>query len=116
MTRTFLMSPTNDLVVGSDGNVAIVADAAAVASDSRAALQTQRGELQFDVTRGVPSFATVWNANRTAQFEAAARVELRRVPGVQSVEALTARREPGALRYTATIRTAFGGVVVNGTL
>lgn len=116
MTRTILMTPRNDISIGADGSVQIVSGIAAVGSDCRAAMQTQRGELQYAATRGIPSLALVWNNYLPAQFEAAARLEIRQVPGVLGVVSLAVERRPGVVRYTAVIRTLYGEANANGSI
>lgn len=114
MTKTFESNTANDLVRGADGNLSIVSGLAAVALNCRSAMQAQRGEMVFAADRGIPTFGTVWNAYRPAQFEAAARAALRRVDGVLSIDEFTVTRAGDAFGYTATIRTAYGRAAVNG--
>lgn len=116
MNLTFLASPSNDFTVGPDGNFVLATGAAAVASDARAAMQAQRGEMPFAANRGVPTLATAWTRYNPTAFEAAGRVVLAGVPGVLGVEAFTVTREGETLRYTATIRTPYGRAAVNASL
>lgn len=114
MTQTLASDERNDLVLDRIGRILILSDAPAVAANCRSAVQAQRGEMQFAADKGLPTFATAWNRYNPVQFEAAARVIIRAVPGVLSIESFTVRRQGEVLGYTAVIRTVYGGAVVNG--
>lgn len=114
MTRTLETDADNDLVLDRSGSLSILTDLAAIAANCRTAVQAQLGEMMFAADKGMPTFATAWNAYNPAQFEAAARVILAGVPGVLSVDGFTVARVGEVLRYTATIRTVYGGTVING--
>lgn len=108
MTRTLAATQTNDLTVNAAGDLVVAVDLAAVASDCRAAMQAQRGEMVFAQDRGMPTLAVAWERFDPAAFEAAARRVLGRVPEVTSVLSITAIRDGDQLRYTAVIRTPYG--------
>jgi hypothetical protein len=116
VTRTFATDSNNDLVLDRAGALTILVDIEAVAADCRTAIQAQLGEMMFAVDQGMPMFATAWNDYNPAQFEAAARVIMLGVPGVLSVDAFAVERVGESLRYTATIRTAYGEAALNGGL
>ena len=116
MARTLASNADNDLVLDPQGRLLILEGQAAVAANCRSAIQAQRGEMVLAVDRGMPTFGTAWNGYRPGQFEAAARVILRDVPGVLSVDAFTVGREGDRLVYAATIRTVYGEAALNGGL
>lgn len=108
MTRTIATDAANDLIVSALGNLSVVTDRDAIAADCRSAMQAQLGEMVYAQDRGMPTLATAWNQYNPAQFEAAGRRTLLRVPGVTAVESFTVARDGERLRYTAVIRTPFG--------
>lgn len=114
MTRSLAMDANNDLVLGPDGNLAFVADLAAVLQNCKSAMQTQLGEVALDTTRGIPTFDTVFTAWNPDQFEVAARAMLLSVSGVVAVTAFSAARANNIMSYTATIQTTFGTGDING--
>lgn len=114
MTRTLASDANNDLVLDRLGNVSIVEGLEAVAANCKTAIQAQRGEMIYAFDKGMPTMATAWDRYNPIQFEAAARVILRAVPGVLGVDNFTVNRVGERLVYTATIRTTFGGTVING--
>jgi hypothetical protein len=116
MTKTFESNDRNDLVIGTDGNLSIVSGLRAVALNCRSAMQAQRGEMLFAADRGIPTLGTVWNAYLPAQFEAAARVAIKRVAGVVAVTGFTIDRTGEAFGYTATIQTIYGETTANAGL
>lgn len=113
MTRTLASDADNDLVTDARGNLSVVTGLEAVAADCRSAMQAQRGEMVFAQDRGIPTLETAWTQYNPAQFEAAGRRALLRVPGVTGVDSFTVAREGERLRYTATIRTIFGEATLN---
>lgn len=114
MTQTLASDANNDLVLDRAGNVLIATGRDAVAYNCKTAIQAQRGEMMFAVDKGMPTAATAWDRYNPIQFEAAARTILRAVPGVVGVDSFTVSRAADRLVYTATIRTIYGGVTVNG--
>lgn len=116
MTRTLASSVANDLIVDPSGNLIMLTGLAAVAADCRSAMQAQLGEMVFAQDRGIPTLATIWNQYNPAQFQAAGRRALLRIPDVLGVESIVVTRDGGTVRYTATIRTIYGETVVNAGL
>jgi hypothetical protein len=114
MTRTLASDANNDIILDRLGNVSIVSGLAAVAANCKTAIQAQRGEMIYAANKGMPTLATAWNRYNPVQFEAAARTILRAVPDVLGVDNFVVSRVGERLVYTATIRTTFGGTVVNG--
>ena len=112
--RSFASTASNDLQLGADGNLAIVTGAPAVEVVARHHMQTRRAEMIHEMQSGIPFDITAWvGAPNLAQFEAAARIRLRQVPGVIEVVEFEASQQGDALTYRATLRTEFGEVSVS---
>lgn len=116
MTRTLATDASNDLVVTALGSVSVATGLAAVAADCRSAMQAQLGEMVFAQDRGMPTLATAWNQYIPAQFEAAGRRTLLRVPDVTGVDSFVVTREGERLRYTATLRTVYGEASIDASV
>jgi hypothetical protein len=116
MTRTLGSNTENDLVTDAAGNLRVLTGLDAVAADCRSAMQAQLGEMVYAQDRGIPTLATIWNQYNPAQFEAAGRRALLRIPDVTGVESIIVTRDGGTVRYTATIRTIYGETTINAGL
>lgn len=108
MTFSIAMDDNYDLFLDERGNLATVIGAKACAQNSRSAMSAQRGEMVLAMQRGIPTMATVFSQFDPAQFEAAARIALRRVPGVLGVTAFDVMQVGTAVEYTTTLLTEFG--------
>jgi hypothetical protein len=115
MTRVFTVDDNNDLVLATDGNLAISSDLEAIMQACQHAAQAQLAEMVLAVDQGVPNFQTIWNgAPNVLQFEAYLRRQLQNVTGVVEVSELTTSISNNVLSYTAVIQTQFGQGVING--
>ena len=116
MTRTFSADGNNDLYLGPDGALAIVADKEAVMQAAQQAAQTQLGEMIYAVDQGLPNFGAVWNgAPNLSQFEAYLRRTILAVAHVVGIQSLTITARDNTLFYVAEIETDYGpGVLSNG--
>lgn len=85
--KTLLLNPVSwDLMIDSDGNIAVASDPFSLAQDAASAIKLFQGELWFDTTQGIPYFTQIFgkppNINLIkAQFGNAALT----VPGVIAV-------------------------------
>jgi hypothetical protein len=112
--RSFATDETNDLFI-QGRNLAIVTDLQAVLNVAKHAAQAILGEMVFAKTEGMPYFETIWSGNPTsAAFEAAFRVRVARIPGVETIASLEANQVGDAMQYRAEIVTIYGAGVVNG--
>lgn len=112
---TFAVNSENDLYLGTDGNIALATDATALAQLSAQVVKALRGEMVFDVTRGMPNMTTAWAGSANVpQYEAAARQRLLALPDVRSIVSLVSARNGETLSYVAELRTTFGALTVNG--
>jgi hypothetical protein len=112
--KTLNTDENNDLFL--DGkNIALAYDVAAVGKVCEQIVQTQRGELQFDITRGIPWFETIfasiryiklWASDMVLAFEGVANVT-----GVTSFKYEISERN---VKYVAQINSIYGKVALNG--
>ncbi len=116
MSKSLAVDPlTNDLFLGTDGNLAQTRDLAAVLQAAQHAAQTQLGEMIYAVDQGVPNFDTIWNgAPNLSQFDAFLRRAILAVGGVRQVLEVDVRTERNTLNYRAVIQTVYGTAVLNG--
>ena len=113
--RSLASSQTNDLVFAPDGRLSVVDGLPAVEVVARAHMQTRRGEMVHAIQQGMPFDLVAWAGRpNLPQFEASARRRLLEVSGVREVVAFNARMDGDVLTYSATLRTDFGEVALNG--
>lgn len=117
--RTLAENSNNDLFLGSDNNLDILTDLDATLQSCKSAIETQRGELQYDVNRGVPTSQTIWNGIPNEQrFRFYCLEAVRGVPGVEKITQFDIEIRAKELVYTMTIVTIFGtdtvGNIING--
>lgn len=112
--KTLNTDDNNDLFL-EGRNISIATDIRAVAKVCEQVVQTQRGELQFDITRGIPWFETVfasprylklWASNMTDAFNSVTNVT-----GVTSFKYQVSDR---TVKYVAQINSIYGKAAING--
>lgn len=115
MSMTFATDGSNDLFVGTDGRLSVVSGLDAIRYACEHIAKSQLGEMIYATDRGLPNFELVWSgAPNLPQWEASLRAALLSVDGVLDVPSLSVTRSAGVLSYTAEIKTAYGGAVLNG--
>lgn len=115
MSLTLAVNANNDLYLDKSGSLAQVRDIQSTLQSAQQAAQTQLGEMQYHVDRGIPNFSVIWNGHpNVAQFEAALRRELMKVTDVLDVPQLSTALVGDRVVYSATIKTTFGTVPLNG--
>lgn len=115
MTTQIAVTAKNDIFTDAHGNLGLVYDIDAVLQAAQQAAQSQLGEMQYAIDRGIPNFAVLWGgAPSIAQFEAALRRELLLVTDVIGVPEISVTLAGDAVVYTATIQTVFGNGAING--
>lgn len=115
MTQTLATNNQNDIYLGSNGNLVMLRDLAAIEAACATAAKAQLGEEVLSVNAGIPNFQTIWvGSPNYAIFESYLRKTLENVGGVIGVQSLTLSILGDVLKYTATIQTAFGKAVING--
>lgn len=117
MTKTFSVDNNNDLFIDSNGNLAISIDEDAVLLSCQHIAKAQRGEMIYQITRGIPNFQTIWNGKpNLLQFDGALRQALLSVDGVTQIISLNLSITNDVLNYTVVIQTIYGVSTLNGQL
>lgn len=115
MSLTLAVNARNDLFVGTDGNLARYSDLPAIMQAAAQAAKTQLGEMIYATDEGLPNFDVIWSgAPNLAQYDAALRVAILAVDGVQQILSLVVTRAGEAVTYTASIQTVYGTAILNG--
>ena len=85
MTTLLLDTQAWDLVLDSNGNIALASPPYSVAQDVASAIRTFQGELWYDTTQGVPYWQSFLGQNPTiSQLQQAFNQAALTVPGVTS--------------------------------
>ena len=104
---------TNDLYLDGFGNLALRDDADAVANIVKNRQLTITGELQYNITAGMPYFTTVWTQPRDLRiFESFMVADAESVPGVRHVNTFAAEVNGEVLNFNMNISTIFGDITV----
>jgi hypothetical protein len=112
---TFLSNSKNDLQLTNGGDMALISGLAGIAQVAAQFMQARQGEMFLALPDGIPYESVLWAGTpNIAQFEAAGRATLLRVPQVVEVLSFDAQLDDGVLSYTANIRTDLGTTTVNG--
>lgn len=115
MTRILAVDENNDIYIGRDGRLAILAGLPAVVQACEHAAKVQLGEMIRATNRGIPNFEVIWNGSpNTAQFDAALRAAVLAVADVVRVLALSVQNNSGVLSYQITIETIYGEGIIRG--
>jgi hypothetical protein len=113
--RTFQVDENNNFVIGADGQIPIVGPLPSIIQTARQYSQARRDEMIYKADEGVPYAMIAWAADpNEAAFEVAQRQRLLQVEGVNAVTAFEIIRVGEVLKYTATLDTIEGELVVNG--
>lgn len=112
--RTFASDGvSNDLYIAPSGQLAIASDLTALAQVCEHVVKTMMGELILQGDQGIPNFQLIWNgAPNIAQAENSIREALLNVDGVLDVPELSAFVSDNVFRYSATIKTIYGGTTL----
>ena len=112
--RTLNTDENNDLFLDR-GAFATASDVRAVAKVCEQVVQTQRGELQFDTTRGIPWFETVFASIRYIKLWASKMTDaFKSVPNVTGVTSFKYEVKDRTVKYVAQINSIYGKAVLNG--
>lgn len=115
MTITLSTNANNDIHITPSGGLAVASGLDAVSQACVQAAQAILGEMVFAVDKGVPAFSQVWKGSpNLQQFDLYLRKQILSVADVIEIPSLTVEASAGVLSYTATIRTIYGEVTVNG--
>jgi hypothetical protein len=115
MVQMFSLNSSNDIFIGSDGNLSLSNGVEAVALACKTASLAQLGEEVLTDTQGLPNFQAVWvGTPNYALYESYLRNTLLAVPGVLKVNSITLSASQNVLHYTATLHTQFGPTQISG--
>lgn len=113
--RTILTDENNDIYL-SNFNIAIGEDKEAVAQIVNNVLRTQKGELSYDTTRGIPYLETVLGDNPDVDLWSSHMVNA--IKGVQYVNRVISfipkvDNETNTLSFISRISTIYGDFNIN---
>ncbi|EIS4806040.1 hypothetical protein ACSD30_000715 [Escherichia coli] len=115
--KSLAVNSKNDLYINAAGSLDVAQDIRAVMHSAQQAAQAQLGEMMYATNLGLPTFGVVWNGSpNPAVYEAWLRQALINNPGVHDVRSITVTTVDNSLRYSATITTDYGELVLNGGL
>lgn len=107
---TFSITNNNDIYLGIDGNLSMAQDLGGVEAVCRNHAQTILGEMMHATDMGVPYF---FGSASLAQIRASLRRRLLQVDGVTAIDRLDVLVDGDAIKYTADIRTIYGGLSIS---
>jgi len=114
---TFAENENRDIYVGTDNQVAMLSGRDAAAQASKAAIETQRGEVIYATNVGMPTASVVWNKSpNLQQFEFYARKQIMATPTVTEIVEFSAEIVGDGVEYQATIRTENGEAQIDGSV
>ncbi len=106
-----------DLFIGTNNQLGILTEIEATEQACKSAVETQRGELRYNTTRGIPTSQTVWDGIPNQQrFQFYCIQALRAITGVVEVQQFSSEIVENTLIYDAIILTEFGVVTLTGSL
>lgn len=113
--RTVSTNANNDIYLGQDGNLAMVADVLAVSETAVHYAKTLRNEMIQEYDLGVPFFIVAFGPSvNIQQFDAAMKARIMQTPEVSAITSFETTQEGDVLKYTATIETTYGAALING--
>ena len=106
---------TNDIYLDGFNSLAAKEDAEALANIVKNRQQTIAGELQYNITAGLPYFTTVFaHPSRDLRiFESFMVSDAESVPGVLYVNTFSAEVNGEVLNFNMDIATVFGNITVS---
>jgi len=104
---------SNDIFVGSDGNLTMANDIEALKQDCEHALKTQLGEMFLNPAGGMPTLTDVWLSRNFIKWEAVARATLIKINGVVNIQNFTMTTSGDIFEYTARILTVYSPTLLN---
>ncbi len=117
--RILAENENRDLEKGANNQLSMLVDLDATLQACESAIEAQRGEMQYDTTRGIPMSSTLWSGVSNQQrFQFYCREALGAIEGVQEITRFDTEILDNTLVYEAVIVTIFGtgtiGNIING--
>jgi len=111
--KTLATDENNDIYLTNNGYT-FLEGKEAVAAVAENVLRTHRGELQFDVTRGIPWFETVFSSIRNLPaWSAQMVIAIKKVQGVTGLVSFDYQLSGSLVEYVAKIKTIYGETEIN---
>lgn len=115
MTLTLGLNSSNDIYLGTDGNIVLLSGIEAVGGACYTISKTRLGEMVLSNTQGIPYFQSLWNGTPNLKiWESYLVAQLQNVLGVTGVQSVTTSINNNALNYIATIQTQYGVTTITG--
>lgn len=106
---------TNDLYLDELGNIVFARDVQALQQVISNNVKLQLGELQYDITRGVPYLETIFGENPDVNlWESYMQDAVEKVNNVIRIESIESTITDNILNYEIIILSTFGEVKING--
>lgn len=111
--RSLLTDENNDLFLVNFG-LAIGEDQKATAQIVNNVLRTQKGEVKYDITRGIPYLETVLGDNPDVDLWSAYMIQaIKNIEYVNRVISFIPKVDGNTLTYTSRISTIYGDFNIN---
>lgn len=102
-----------DLFLGSNNQLVVYTEIQATLQACRSVIESQRGELQFDILRGIPTEEVIWSGVPNQQrFQFFCITALRAIEGVNEISQFNTEIIDNSLRYEAKIVTIYGEATI----
>lgn len=117
MVQTFSTNSSQDIFIGSDGNLSVSTGLQGVIDACETATYAQLHEMVLANNLGMPNYQTIWIGQPNYPiWNLYLRNTLESVAGVNSVKNIQISRGNNILNYTATIKTDFGTTTISGSV
>ncbi len=112
---SFSINQNNDIHLGNDGNLALVAGQQAIKNCCEHYAKALRGEMIHKLDKGMPYWQTTFGRQADIPlFEALFRERMLEIDGVIAVISFSAALIDNTLNYTAVIQTIYGSINLYG--
>lgn len=115
--RVFAENENRDLFTGSNNQLVMRTGLQAVLQACQSIIEAQRGELQYNRTRGIPTASTIWaGVTNQQRFRFFCIEALKTISGVTAVKRFNSDIVGSVLQYETEIKTEFGIATIRGSL
>jgi hypothetical protein len=116
MVQSFDLSPSGDVYIGANGNLAVATGLQAIQDACLNVCRARLGEEVLTTGNGLPYFECVFNGSpNLAIFRSYLITVLNNVPGVTSVSDVAISIANNTLSFSATIQTIYGPATVSNS-
>lgn len=116
MMKTLSQSPTNDLYIGSDGQLSVTSGRLSYADTISDTIRTLKGEIQLDASIGIDYMGTVFKSiSRTYIWKHYVTTAINALPFVKSILSFDASyvSQSRTMNYSLSVSTDDGVVQVS---